>query len=47
MNTPSQSSNLNPPENITPSVGATLTGLSVLLPIFLLFLGFFTGFINI
>lgn len=43
----SQSSELNPPDNITPSVGTTMTGLMVLVPIFLLFLGLFTNFLHV
>ena len=42
-----QTSKLNPPENITPSLGMTITGLLVLLPIFLLFLGMFTGVLKL
>jgi hypothetical protein len=39
-------SELNPPENITPSKGTVFSALAVLVPIFLLFLGFFTGVLN-
>jgi hypothetical protein len=41
------SSELNPPENITPSVKTTTTGLLVLLPLFLIFLGLATGFLKL
>ncbi len=45
-NSSSNPSELNPPQNITPSTGTVLSALAVLLPITLLFLGLFTGMIN-
>ncbi|AFZ35650.1 purine permease, putative [Stanieria cyanosphaera PCC 7437] len=42
-----QTSELNPRENMTPSTKTTLTGLLVIAPLFLILLGFFTGFLNI
>jgi hypothetical protein len=42
----SSSSELNPPENITPSTGTVFSALAVLLPITFLFLGLFTGIVN-
>lgn len=40
-------SELNPPVNITPSVKTTMTGIIVLLPLSLLLLGLFTGFLKL
>jgi hypothetical protein len=45
-NRPSKSSELHPPDNITPSTGTVFSALAVLLPITLLFLGLFTGVLN-
>ncbi len=45
-NRSSKSSELNPPENITPSAKTVFSALAVLLPITLLFLGLFTGALN-
>lgn len=42
-----QTSELNPPQNITPSVGTTISGILVLLPLTLLLLGFYSGVIAI
>jgi hypothetical protein len=48
MKSPSrQKSELNPPENITPSIKTTLNGILVLLPFALFFLGLFTGIIDL
>jgi hypothetical protein len=40
-------SELNPPENITPSIGTTINAILILLPLSLFLLGLFTGFIRI
>lgn len=45
-NSYSNPSELNPPQNITPSKGTIFSVLAVSLPITLLFLGLFTGIIN-
>ena len=45
-NTSRPFSELNPPENITPSVKTITSTLLILLPIFLLFLGLFAGLIK-
>lgn len=45
MKTNPQVSELTPP-NITPSVGTTINGILVLLPLSLFLLGLFTGVIN-
>ena len=45
MKTSPQVSELTPP-NITPSVGTTISGILVLLPLSLFLLGLFTGVIN-
>lgn len=45
-NRSSNSSELNPPENITPSTKTVFSALAVLIPIALLFLGLFTGALN-
>jgi hypothetical protein len=45
MKTAPQISELTPP-NITPSVGTTISGILVLLPLSLFLLGLFTGVIN-
>ncbi|MGL5806217.1 MAG: purine permease [Xenococcaceae cyanobacterium] len=42
-----QTSELNPPKNITPSVGTTINGILILLPLSLFLLGLFTGLLNI
>ncbi|MGL5076764.1 MAG: purine permease [Waterburya sp.] len=42
-----QNSELNPPENITPSIKTTMTGILVLLPLSLFLLGLFTGIIDL
>jgi hypothetical protein len=39
-------SELNPPENITPSKGTVFSALAVLIPISTLFVALFTGLIN-
>jgi hypothetical protein len=36
-------SELNPPENITPSVGTTLSGIMVLLPLTIVLIGLYSG----
>jgi hypothetical protein len=41
-NTP-RTSELNPPDNITPSVATTLSGIMVLLPIAVFLIGLYTG----
>jgi hypothetical protein len=43
----SQKSELNPPKNITPSIGTTINAILILLPLSLFLLGLFTGFIKI
>jgi hypothetical protein len=40
-------SELNPPENITPSIKTTINAILILLPLALFLLGLFTGLINI
>ncbi len=40
-------SELNPPENITPSIGTTINAILILLPLSLLLLGFYTGAIDL
>jgi hypothetical protein len=40
-------SELNPPQNITPSIGTTINAILILLPLSLFLLGLFTGFIRI
>lgn len=45
MKTNPQVSELTPP-NITPSIGTTINGILVLLPLSLFLLGLFTGVIN-
>jgi hypothetical protein len=45
-NTLSQTSELNPPENITPSIKTTLSGILILLPLFLLLIGLYSGVLN-
>jgi hypothetical protein len=45
VKTTPQVSELTPP-NITPSVGTTISGILVLLPLSLFLLGLFTGVIN-
>ncbi len=48
MKSPSrQNSELNPPENITPSIKTTINGILVLLPLSLFLLGLFTGIIDL
>jgi hypothetical protein len=42
----SQTSELNPPENITPSINTTLSGILILLPLTLLLIGLYFGVIN-
>ena len=42
----SHASELNPPENITPSIGTTINAILILLPLSLILLGLFTGVIN-
>jgi hypothetical protein len=36
-------SELNPPENITPSVGTTVSGILVLLPLTIILIGLYSG----
>jgi hypothetical protein len=40
-------SELNPPENITPSIGTTINAILILTPLSLLLLGFYTGAIDL
>jgi hypothetical protein len=40
-------SELNPPENITPSIGTTINAILILLPLSLILLGFYTGAIDL
>ena len=42
----SHASELNPPKNITPSIGTTINAILILLPLSLILLGLFTGVIN-
>jgi hypothetical protein len=42
-----QKSELNPPENITPSIKTTTSAILILLPLSLFLLGLFTGLIKI
>jgi hypothetical protein len=42
MNITNQKSELNPPD-ITPSIGTTISGILILLPLSLFLLGLFTG----
>jgi hypothetical protein len=42
----SHNSELNPPENTTPSVGTTINGILILLPLSLLIIGLYFGVIN-
>jgi hypothetical protein len=42
-----QISELHPPENITPSIGTTISGILVLLPLALLLVGLYSGVIGI
>jgi hypothetical protein len=44
---PYQKSELNPPSNITPSVGTTLGGILFFVPLTLLLVGFYSGLIKI
>lgn len=44
---PKQTSELNPPQNITPSVSTTVSGILILLPLVLLLVGFYSGVIRI
>lgn len=44
--TTGNASELNPPENITPSTGTTLNGILILLPLSLLLVGLYAGVIN-
>jgi hypothetical protein len=39
-------SELNPPDNITPSIGTTINGILILTPLTLLLIGLFFGVIN-
>lgn len=43
IDTSPQTSELNPPENITPSVSTTISGILLLLPLFLLIVGVYSG----
>ncbi len=48
MKVPSpQSSELNPPDNITPSIQTTINGILILLPLSLLIVGIYSGAIDI
>jgi hypothetical protein len=40
-------SELNPPENITPSIGTTINAILILLPLSLILIGFYTGAIDL
>jgi hypothetical protein len=40
-------SELNPPENITPSIGTTINAILILLPLSLFLIGFYTGAIDL
>ncbi|WP_310487627.1 purine permease [Chamaesiphon sp. VAR_69_metabat_338] len=42
----SHASELNPPDNITPSIGTTINGILILLPLTLVIVGLFFGVIN-
>ncbi|AFY91661.1 hypothetical protein [Chamaesiphon minutus] len=42
----SHASELNPPDNITPSIGTTINGILILLPLTLILVGLFSGVIN-
>lgn len=42
----SHASELNPPENITPSIGTTINGILILLPLTLVLVGLFSHVIN-
>jgi hypothetical protein len=46
MNIPNRTSELNPPSNITPSTGTVVSGILLLLPLFLLFIALYSGLIN-
>jgi hypothetical protein len=40
-------SELNPPENITPSIGTTINAILIFLPLSLILIGFYTGAIDL
>ncbi|WP_310416734.1 purine permease [Chamaesiphon sp. OTE_8_metabat_110] len=42
----SHASELNPPENITPSIGTTINAILILAPLSLILIGLFSGLIN-
>ncbi|MBD2328695.1 purine permease [Alkalinema sp. FACHB-956] len=42
----SHASELNPPDNITPSFKSTMTGILTLLPLIVLLVGLYSGAIN-
>jgi hypothetical protein len=42
----SHASELNPPENITPSIGTTINGILILTPLTLILVGLFSGALN-
>jgi hypothetical protein len=44
--TTNNKSELNPPENTTPSVGTTINGILILMPLSLLIIGLYFGIIN-
>ena len=44
--TNSHNSELNPPENTTPSVGTTINGILILMPLSLVIIGLYFGVIN-
>jgi hypothetical protein len=42
----SHASELNPPDNITPSIGTTINGILILTPLTLVIVGLFFGVLN-
>jgi hypothetical protein len=42
----SHASELNPPDNITPSIGTTINGILILTPLTLVLVGLFFGVLN-
>ena len=44
--TSNHKSELNPPDNTTPSVGTTVNGILILMPLSLLIIGLYFGIIN-
>jgi hypothetical protein len=43
---PPQTSELNPPQNITPSTQTTINGILILLPLSLILIGLYSGAIH-